>query len=137
MPGPNTATRQSDWYYEISGFTGTWATGSAPTLAGQSTPVADGGGPKEKLPDDPTWNDMTFSRPYRRGRDGATMAQAKARYGQQVTVTGYCKTPDGVISETVTIIGTIGGLTGAAGDRMSGQPATAEIPVNVDDVIFG
>lgn len=136
MTRRSTATRQSDWYYEISGFTGTWASGSAASLKGQDTKVADGGGPEESLPGDPSWDAQTFSRPFKRDRDFLTLRDAKERYGEEVTITGFCKTKDGVVGDTITILGKISGLTGPSGDRMSSSPANLELSVTVDDVIF-
>lgn len=132
---PSTATRQSDWYAEIAGYTGTWAVVGAPSFTGTATKVADGGGPQESLPDEGTWADMTLSRPFKRDRDFITLRQLKADYSKAVTVTYFCKSPDGVIADKLTIIGRIGGFSGASGDRQSSQPASLEVTVNVDDVV--
>lgn len=132
---PSTATRQSDWYLELAGYTGTWATAGAPTFTGTSTKVADGGAPEETLTGEGSWSDMTVGRPFKRDRDFATLRQLKRDYGKAVTATLYCKSPDGVIADKLTIIGRIGGLMGPSADRQSSQPASIEFTLNVDDVI--
>lgn len=132
---PSTATRQSDWYAEVEGFTGTWATSGAPSFTGTATKVADGGGPQESLPDEGSWSDISLGRPFKRDRDFAAFRQLKREYGKAVTVTIFCKAPDGVIADKLTVLGRIGGFTGASGDRQSSSPASLEFTLNVDDVI--
>lgn len=133
---PSTGTRQQDWYAELEGFPGTWATTGAPSQRGTSTKVADGGAPEETLPGDPTWDQMTLGRNARRGRAMADCAKAKADYGMAKTATVYCKGPDGVIAESFTVVGRIAGHTGPSGDRSSTTNADVSITLDVDDVLY-
>ena len=133
---PTTKMRQSDFFAEVSGITGTWATSGKPSLSGQAAKVRDGGAPRsESLPGPGEWSDITLSRPFDLARDFASYRQLVGMYAKPVTVTIFGKTNDGVISDKFTVTGTVMGVAGPDGDSQSNNGTTLEVTVAVDDVV--
>jgi hypothetical protein len=132
---PNTKVAQRQFWHEISGVSGTWASSSGAGLTTAATKARDGGAPNtDTLTGQPEYADLSLTRPYDAARDVAVEAQLDllVRRAQEVTVTRVMADPNGFVSAQRTWTGRIVGVTPPDTDSMSGAPATITVTISVD-----